>query len=223
MGQIRVKICGLTTFEDALAAAKAGADLLGFSFYKKVHATRTGFRSTDLRQAARELGKRVRCWWGVCQRTVATSRLPRARSGNFAQLSGDESDSLLKELRGIGYKAIQPMSKEMAEDDVKYFSAYFPTDERIPSILLDAYHPSARGGTGVEVSAEIALAVKALAPRLMLAGGLTPENVAERINAVQPWGVDVASGVELPDQPGQKDAGKVKAFIEAARSVSPGV
>jgi phosphoribosylanthranilate isomerase len=86
--------------------------------------------------------------------------------------------------------------------------------------LVDAYHPGAFGGTGIQTDDEIALTVRALVPRLMLAGGLTGQNVAARVLAVQPWGVDVASGVEA-GQPGIKDVAKVKAFIDAAKSVLP--
>jgi phosphoribosylanthranilate isomerase len=134
---------------------------------------------------------------------------------NFAQLSGDESDAMLAELRGIGFKAIRPMNLAIALDDASYFQATFPKDTRAPSLLLDAYHPKLYGGTGEAASTEVALAVKAQVPRLMLAGGLTPENVADRVAAIGPWGVDVASGVEA--EPGRKDNAKVKAFIEAVR------
>ncbi|MDQ7035722.1 MAG: hypothetical protein Q9P01_13070 [Anaerolineae bacterium] len=95
------------------------------------------------------------------------------------------------------------------------FRQHFPTDERVPSILLDAYHPKLYGGTGEEASTEVALAVKELVPRLMLAGGLNPKNVADRVAAIEPWGVDVASGVE--SEAGIKDIAKVKAFIKAAK------
>jgi phosphoribosylanthranilate isomerase len=105
----------------------------------------------------------------------------------------------------------------MALDDVNYFSKHFPTDEHVPSILLDAYHPKLYGGTGEQASTEVAFAVKELVPRLMLAGGLTPDNVADRVAAIEPWGVDVASGVEA--EAGVKDIGKVKAFIQAAKGL----
>jgi phosphoribosylanthranilate isomerase len=124
---------------------------------------------------------------------------------------------MLVELRGIGFKSIQPMNKAMALDDVQYFSKHFPSDERAPSILLDAYHPKLRGGTGEQASTEVALAVKELVPRLMLAGGLNPDNVAERVAAIEPWGVDVASGVE--SEPGIKDITLVNAFISAAKGL----
>jgi len=81
---------------------------------------------------------------------------------------------------------------------------------------LDAYHPKLYGGTGEQASTELALLVKAKVPRMMLAGGLTPENVTERIAAIQPWGVDVASGVE-DGTAGVKSAEKVNAFIKAAK------
>jgi phosphoribosylanthranilate isomerase len=135
---------------------------------------------------------------------------------DFAQLSGDETVPMLKELRGIAYKAIRPMDKQMALSDVEYFAPQMPENERAPSLLLDAYHPNLYGGTGESASEEVANAVNERVPRLMLAGGLTPENVAERIAAIRPWGVDVASGVE-DDEPGVKSMAKVEAFINAAR------
>jgi phosphoribosylanthranilate isomerase len=97
------------------------------------------------------------------------------------------------------------------------FLRYAPSDARLPSLLVDAYHKQLYGGTGEQASIEVALAVKEIAPRLMLAGGLTPENIADRARAILPWGVDVASGVE--SAPGIKDRGQVYAFIELAQAV----
>ncbi|MCA9913445.1 MAG: hypothetical protein KC496_08845, partial [Anaerolineae bacterium] len=124
---------------------------------------------------------------------------------------------MLIELRGIAFKAIRPMNQTMALEDVEYFSHHLPQDDRVPSLLLDAYHPKLFGGTGEQASTEVALAVKARVQRLMLAGGLTPDNVGERVSAIRPWGVDVASGVESGTS-GVKDLEKVRAFITAAKN-----
>ena len=95
---------------------------------------------------------------------------------------------------------------------------YSPISPRLPTLILDAYHPDLFGGTGEQATVGVARAIRARVPRLMLAGGLTPENVAERVEAVQPWGVDVASGVEGATK-GRKDPARVRDFIAAARSV----
>lgn len=214
----KIKICGLTTFEDALLAAQLGADLLGFNFYKKSPRYLTPDAAQKICDRLRaELGSACPVLVGVfVNEGVGTISIVTNKVGlNFAQLSGDESDDVLRELRGIGFKSIQPMNKDFALDDVNYFRPYFPADGRVPSLLLDAYHPKLYGGTGEQASTEVALAVKAEVPRLMLAGGLTAENVAERIAAIQPWGVDVASGIEPEGQPGVKDTGKLRAFIQA--------
>lgn len=216
-----VKICGITTLEDARFAAEAGADMLGLNFF------RNSPRYIEMEAAQKlcdtlrdELGEACPVLVGIfVNESVSNiSRITNKVGLNAAQLSGDESKDMLRELRGVGYKGIQPMNKAMALEDVKYYAEHFPKREKIPSLLLDAYHPSLRGGTGEEVSTELALAVKEAVPRLMLAGGLTPENVAARVKAVQPWGVDVASGVEPDGKPGVKDREKVKAFIQAAKS-----
>src|SRR5690606_22628739 len=123
--------------------------------------------------------------------------------------AGDESEAMLRELRGTAFKAIRPANVYQAQDDLNYFGPVTPANEWMPSILLDASVPGQYGGTGQAASEDVIEIVKAGVSRLMLAGGLTPDNVAERVAAVRPWGVDVASGVE-GNTPGRKDAGKVR-------------
>jgi phosphoribosylanthranilate isomerase len=219
----RVKICGLTSYDDALVAAQAGADMLGFNFYKKSPRYIKPEDAQPICDRLRErLGRECPLLVGVFANEVVgvISAITRKVGLNAAQLSGDESDNMLAELRGIGFKAIRPINLAQALDDVSYFKPHFSANERIPSLLLDAYHPQLYGGTGEQASVEVALAVKEQVPRLMLAGGLTPENVGERVQAIQPWGVDVASGVEVPDAPGKKDGGKIQAFIQAAKEAA---
>lgn len=220
VNQVKVKVCGITRFEDALMATEAGVDLLGFNFFKKSPRYITPEAAASICDSLRaQVGASCPILVGVFVNEVVgvISAITRKAGLNCAQLHGDESEAMLKELYGIGFKAIRPMNLAQALDDVNYFKPQFPTDERWPSLLLDAYHPNLYGGTGEQASTEVALAVKAQVPRLMLAGGLTPENVAGRVQAIQPWGVDTASGVEPEGQPGIKDAGKVRAFVEAVR------
>ena len=221
MSAVRVKICGVMTFADALMAAEAGAALLGFNFYKRSPRYLTPEAAHPICEGLRsQLGVACPVLVGVFVNEnvwTITAVMNQARL-HCAQLSGDESDAVLRELRGTAFKAIRPANEAQALDDVGYYSPVMPTDVRMPSLLLDAYQPGAYGGTGQGADVELARRIAAQVPRLMLAGGLTPENVAARIAAVEPWGVDVASGVEPPDQPGVKDAGRVRAFIEAARS-----
>lgn len=217
---VKVKICGITRLEDAVAATQAGADLLGFNFYKKSPRYVTPEAAATICDALRgQFGAECPILVGVFVNEVVgvISAITRKAGLNCAQLHGDESEAMLKELYGIGFKAIRPMNRAQALDDVNYFKSQFPTDERWPSLLLDAYHPNLYGGTGEQASTDVALAVKAQVPRLMLAGGLTPENVGGRVQAIQPWGVDTASGVEVEGQAGIKDAAKIKAFVVAVR------
>ncbi|MCB9452017.1 MAG: phosphoribosylanthranilate isomerase [Anaerolineaceae bacterium] len=217
----RVKICGVTTLDDALAAAEYGAHLLGLNFYRQsprfIHPDNARILCDELRAMLGDacptlVGVFVNATGSDIAYVVGHARL------DFAQLSGDESDAVLVELRGRAYKAIRPPNMTLALEDVKYYRSVFPSDERIPSLLLDAYHPNLYGGTGEQASVEVALAVKELVPRLMLAGGLTPENVGGRVAQIQPWGVDVASGVE--STPGVKDYDKMRIFADAARNAS---
>ncbi|NDJ62161.1 MAG: phosphoribosylanthranilate isomerase [Chloroflexi bacterium] len=219
----KVKICGITSLEDARTAALAEAGLLGFNFYKRSPRYITPEAAMTICDALRaEFGAACPILVGLfVNEIVGHISVTMEKVGlRFVQLSGDESIDVLRELRGTAYKAIGPRNEAEALDDLKYFEPVAPTDERIPSLLLDAYHPDLYGGTGVQASIEIAQAVKAQTPRLMLAGGLNPENVGGIVAAVQPWGVDVASGVEVPDQPGVKDRGKLRAFVQAVSAAS---
>lgn len=216
---VKVKICGITTLEDALMASRAGADMLGLNFFPKSPRYLALDAARTLCDALRaELGANRPLLVGVfVNEIVSKVSVTMEQVGlNFAQLSGDESGEMLRELRGIGFKAIRPRNLSDALEDAAYFGAA-AVDERAPSLLLDAYHPQLYGGTGDQASTEVSLAVREKTPRLMLAGGLTPENVAARVAAVQPWGVDVASGVE-GGTPGRKDAAKVQTFISAAKT-----
>ncbi len=216
----KVKICGITNYEDALAAASAGADMLGLNFYKKSPRYVSPEDAAALARRLRaEMGSQIPLLVGLfVNEIVGRVSITMEQVGfSSVQLSGDESVELLKELHGTAFKGIRPRTTAEALDDLAYFAPGEPKNERLPSILVDAYHPSLYGGSGRQASTEVALAVKGKTPRLMLAGGLTPENVAEIVQAVQPWAVDVASGVESDGQPGKKDAGKLRAFIQAAK------
>lgn len=215
-----VKICGVTLLEDALAAAQAGADMIGLNFYAKSQRVIGKEPARALCAAMRaELGRGCPLFVGVfVNESVGNISIMMDYVGlDYVQCSGDESVEVLRELRGIAFKGIRPRNTAELQEDLAYFGPGLPNDERLPSLLLDAAAPGNYGGTGKAAPDDVAAAAVAQVPRLMLAGGLTPETVAARVQAIQPWGVDVASGVES-GTPGRKDHEKIFAFIAAARS-----
>jgi phosphoribosylanthranilate isomerase len=216
-----IKICGVTSLDDALMCVDAGADLLGLNFYPPSPRSLTPDAARLITDGLRQvLGADCPVLVGVFV-NLSVSEITRIRqiAGlDAAQLSGDESESVLAGLNGRGFKAIRPRSWDEARADADAYQPHAPQDIHLPSILVDAYHKALYGGTGEQASVEVALAVKEIAPRLMLAGGLAPENVAERVRAIQPWGVDTASGVE--SEPGIKDPARVRDFIAAVRETA---
>ena len=225
----RVKICGLTNLEDAQVAMEAGADLLGFIFYEKSP------RYVDPRTVASIVGalKSAPRASPSLHPPPSTSTLhpPPLFVGVFvnpsleqvtqmlnhcdldlAQLHGEEDPELLALLARRAFKALRPRSVVEAEADASRYARFGPGGG--PDLLVDAYHPDARGGTGQAGDWNLAAGL-ARQYRLLLAGGLTPGNVANAIRQVRPWGVDVASGVEAA--PGRKDHDQVRAFIAAAK------
>jgi len=224
----RVKICGITNLEDALCAARAGADYLGFIFFSnspryiaperaaEITAALAGSASADARHTTpnsvpRSIGVFVNETHGVIEETLQRGGI------DFAQLHGDEPPAVVESLQGRGFKALRPTSAAQASLDAEWYVDLGPADG--PQLLVDAYDPNEYGGTGKRADWQAAAQLARTCPRLVLAGGLTPHNVAAAVNAVQPWAVDVSSGVE--SAPGRKDAAKVRAFIAAAKTPSP--
>ena len=208
---IRVKICGITCPEDGLAAAGAGADLLGFVFHppspRYVDPTKAAVIINIVRHATptvRFVGVFVNVELATLQRTVTHCGL------DYAQLHGTESPAMTASLMERGVKVIKAFRirdrASLAEIERYRATAY----------LLDGYAPDQPGGTGKAFDWDLALEAMRHGP-ILLAGGLTPENVLQAVQAVRPWGVDVATGVERA--PGRKDYGKLQRFVAAAKSL----
>ena len=208
-----VKICGTTNLEDALAAAQAGADLLGFILHPKSPRYVAPEMIAEIVAGVRAaIPTPPRCV-GVFVNTPPDEVLAvLAQTGlDLAQLHGDEPAAALRALQGRGFKAVRPTGLEDALALVREYTWLGAG----PDLLIDAYAPHAYGGTGQRADWMAAAAVAQRVPHLLLAGGLTPENVVAAVEAVKPWGVDVASGVEA--SPGRKDHAKVRAFIASVK------
>ena len=222
----RVKICGMSNWEDALCAAHAGADFLGFIFFRKsprylapeqaaeitsglagAASASTQRPATDGASRPRFIGVFVNEPLDVIEETMRRANL------DFAQLHGDEPPALVEALQGRGFKVLRPTSAAAASADAEWYADLGPGDG--PQLLIDAYDPKEYGGTGKRADWQAAAELGRMYPRLVLAGGLTPHNVAAAVDAVRPWAVDVSSGVEIA--PGRKDPDKVRAFIAAAK------
>ena len=212
---MKVKICGITNLEDAQAAIVAGADLLGFNFYSKS----SRYVSPEVACAIVERirsGNRVPTLVGVCVNSSLeeVQSFLKAVNLDLAQLHGDEPPEFLEQLNGGGFKALRPISVEDAEANVTRYALH---GSKEPALLVDAYRKDRYGGTGQVGDWSIAARLAQSYP-ILLAGGLTPENVAEAIRQVKPWGVDVASGVEA--SPRKKDVEKMREFVAKAKGVN---
>lgn len=199
----RVKICGITNLEDARHAAACGADALGFVFYSG--STRC-IEPEQARRIIAELPPFITMVGLFVNELPARIRELVDYCGlDAVQLHGDE------EPQQCSYppcRVIKALRLRDSMDDEMY-SAY-----QVSSLLLDAYVPDKYGGTGKRCDWDLAARI-ALEYRIILAGGLTPANVAEAVCQVRPYGVDVSSGVEK--LPGKKDPEKVAMFIRMAK------
>ncbi len=200
--ETRVKICGITNLADAQAAVEAGADALGFNFYERsprhVALAAAAEISRRLPQDVMRVGVFVNATEELITRAIGECGL------SLLQFHGDEPPEVCIQFGLMSMKAFRVRDAETLKELPK-----FPTD----AFLLDAWSPQANGGSGEQFEWDLAIEAKKLGKPIFLAGGLTPENVADAVRRVRPFGVDVASGVE--SSPGKKDPAKMQAFIKA--------
>ena len=207
--RVRVKICGITNREDALAAIALGADALGFNLFPGSKRFIELDREAAWMQALPPFVTRVAVLVNVppddARRIAARPEI------DLVQLHGDEDAAYCAEFARLGrpfVKALRLRDAASVETADRFFT---------PHILLDAHAGAAFGGTGTPV--DVALAAECVrrhpALRIILAGGLKPENVAAAVQAVRPYAVDVASGVEVEGAARRKDAARMERFFAA--------
>ncbi len=201
---VRVKICGITNLDDALAAVEAGADTLGFVFY------RGSPRHVSPKAAGRIIAKLppfvTTVGVFVDEPPEGVGETMRLACPDMAQFHGNEPPKLCR----VGCRSVKAIRVRNLSD-LEPLRRY-----RVSAYLLDAYDPKAPGGTGRAFNWDIAVEAKRFG-RIILAGGLTPENVADAVRHVRPYAVDVSSGVEA--KKGKKDHEKVRLFVRRAKSV----
>jgi len=199
----KVKICGITSLEDAKLAVKLGADFVGFVFAKSP-------RRVLLKQAcdiSKKLPKRVKkVGVFVNSKIQEVNRFVRAVDLDYVQLHGDEKPDFCRKIKGAKvWKAFRLKKKKDIEGLKKYLDC-------VDAFLLDTYRRGKRGGTGRPFNWTLAIETKKMGVPVVLAGGLTPKNVARAKKTVKPFVLDVSSGVEL--RPGRKDPVKLREFFK---------
>lgn len=206
-----IKICGITNLNDALAAIAAGADALGFNFYKPSPRYITP-------QSAREIieqlpGSQLTVGVFVNEESPQTVMSIANEAGIKAlQLHGDESPDYCRELAANTH-----VIKTLAVSDS--FDPKLAQSYAVDAIMLDTRDNRLRGGTGRVFDWSVAQQVSQIVPKLYLAGGLSPENVAEAIKTVRPYAVDACSALE--DRPGVKNHERMRVFVDTVRGVNP--
>jgi phosphoribosylanthranilate isomerase len=207
---LKVKICGITNVEDALAAVKAGADAVGFVFHKESPRRVT---SDVVKRIVAQLPPFVLPVGVFVNEDIKIVRDLMDDCGlALAQLHGDEAAAYCDLLGRPVLKAIRLKDRGSLLSLAEYTGR-----SRVRGFVLDAFSAVSYGGTGQVTDWSLAAEAARTVP-VVLAGGLTPANVAEAVQKVKPYGVDVSSGVE--SRPGRKDHEKIRAFIKAAKLVS---
>lgn len=221
-----IKICANTSLEDARLAAETGADAVGFVFAAASPRCVTTEKSAEIAPAVPPDPTQVGVFLEHTLDEIAAT--VRAAGLHGVQLHGAFDPWVVEALRrefGHGLFLIQTLhwrvDEEAAGSEARLLEEYRAVSRQdiVDAVLLDAKTAGAAGGTGKTLPwkrLREVLAQERRGARIILAGGLTPENVAEAIQTLRPWGVDVASGVE--ERPGKKDAARVEAFIRNARN-----
>ncbi len=199
---VKVKICGMTNYGDAMMAAEFGADAVGFIFYKKSprYVSEKTVKNIILPPFVSRVGVFVN------EDADRINRIADSCKLDLIQLHGDESPAFCKKIKRKVIKAVRLRGSKSLELLSKYM---------VEGFLLDAYEENIPGGTGKTCDWSLVRRAKKFGP-IILAGGLSPSNVENAILRVQPYGVDVCSGVERA--PGKKDRSKVRDFIQAVHN-----
>jgi phosphoribosylanthranilate isomerase len=205
-----VKICGITNLDDALAAVAAGADALGFNFYKPSPRYITPQDALAIVEQLPESLLTIGVF--VNEEPGAVTAIASEAGLRALQLHGDESAAYCRELASDCY-----VIKTFAVSDtfdVETVKAY-----DVEAIMLDTKHNRLRGGTGRVFDWSVAQHAALTIPKLFLAGGLSPENIENAIETVRPFAVDACSALE--DTPGKKNHERMRVFVNTVRGVSP--
>jgi phosphoribosylanthranilate isomerase len=202
----RVKICGITNLDDALAACDAGADALGFVFAEEARRRNRHIAPEEARAIIAQLPPFVTTV-AVCVNAPLAELRSFLAFTDLVQLCGEEDPEMYRPVADRALKVIH-VGQESKLGDWRNHPAR--------AIVLDTLAPGTHGGSGVPFDWEMARAATELGRPIMLAGGLTPENVAEAVKTVQPYAVDTSGGVEAA--PGKKDHDRIRQFIRNARS-----
>jgi phosphoribosylanthranilate isomerase len=201
---IKIKICGITNVEDALLAVDLGADALGFMFYKE---SKRNIRPHEAHKIISKLPPFITTVGVFVNQEPNEIRNTQEEAGfDIVQLHGDESPDFCKNFGRRIIKAIRVKDGTSLKEVESYPAG---------TVLFDTYSEESYGGTGKSFKWEI-LRDFHTSKRIILSGGLSPENVAQAIGIVNPYGVDVSSGVE--EYPGKKSPEKLKKFIETVRN-----
>ena len=208
----KIKICGITNEEDASLAMSLGADYLGFNFCKD------SARRVSPKMVDEVMGKLppfiVPVGVFVDEDLKEIGKLVRRSGIKMVQLHGSESPDACKAIKDATGLRVMKAFRVADESIVATIQSYVDV---VDYILLDAYVEGEHGGTGTTFNWDIAVKIKDLGKPMFLAGGLTPDNVGEAVEKVNPFAVDTASGVER--LPRRKDYDKMKAFIRAAKGL----
>jgi phosphoribosylanthranilate isomerase len=219
----RIKICGITTTDDAIYAAQQGVDFIGFIFFPPSPRYISPEQASFIVRVVRsDLSVHLPKFVGVFVNTQLDDiKSIRDQVGlDLIQLHGDEPLQTIQDLLPGAYKALRPQTREGLNELVEKYSTAVSKQAQTPHFLLDSFDRGKKGGTGQLANLEFAVSL-AKKYHLLLAGGLHPDNVAFVIRTVKPWGVDVSSGVEMERNgklvKGCKDYQKIKAFVDAVR------
>jgi phosphoribosylanthranilate isomerase len=205
-----IKICGITNLDDALAAVAAGADALGFNFYKPSPRYITPQHAREIVEQLPESLLKVGVF--VNEESSAVRSIANEAGIKALQLHGDESPAYCREL-AVEYFVI----KTFAVSDS--FDVQTAQEYEVEAIMLDTKHNTLRGGTGHVFDWSVAQRLRPALPKLFLAGGLSPENIENAIKTVRPFAVDACSALE--DRPGKKNHDRMRVFVNTVRAVAP--